>query len=65
MTLSQIFTVIAVFGGFGFLIWSRLVKRNHPIVAKVQELMKKPKEKIIDITQSENWQQPNIERKIY
>ena len=65
MTLAELFTLLAVFGGFGFLIWSRLVKRNHPIVAKIQELMKKPKEKIEKLTESESWQQPNIERRIY
>ena len=65
MILVEIFTVLAVFGGFGFLIWSRLVQRNHPIVAKVQEWMKKPKEKLENLKESEGWQQPNIERKIY
>ncbi len=65
MTLSQLFTVLAVFGGFGFLIWSRLVKRNHPIVAKVQGWMSKPKEKIENLKEGENWQTPNIERRIY
>ncbi len=64
MTLSQIFTVLAVFGGFGFLIWSRLVQRNHPIVAKVKEWMSTPKEKIEEMD-PDKWQQPNIEKKIY
>lgn len=65
MTIAQVFTVLAVFGGFGFLIWSRLVQRNHPIVSKVQEWMSKPKEKIENLTESESWQHPNIERRIY
>ncbi len=64
MTLAELFTVVAVFGGFAFLIWSRLVKKNHPIVAKVQGWMSKPKQKLEDLS-SEKWQQPNIERKIY
>lgn len=64
MTLSQILTVILVLGGFAFLIWSRLVKRNHPVVAKLQEWMRKPKEKLERID-SDKWQQPNIEKKIY
>ncbi len=65
MTLSQGITIIAIFGAFAFLIWSRLVQRKHPIVAKVQEWMRKPKEKSQDLTESKEWQQPNIERKIY
>lgn len=65
MTLGELLTIILVFGGFGFLIWSRLVRKNHPIVAKVQEWMKKPKDKTEDLNESESWQQPNIERKIY
>ena len=65
MTIEQVITVFAVFGGFAFLIWSSLVKRNHPIVAKIQEWMSTPKEKIEKITESESWQQPNIERRIY
>ena len=64
MTLAEIFTVILVLGGFGFLIWSRLVQRKHPIVAKVQEWMSKPKEKM-KIIDPNKWQQPNIEKKIY
>lgn len=64
-TLAQAFTVIAVFGGFGFLIWSRLVKRNHPIIHKIQDWTRKPKEKIQSLTESKEWQHPNIERKIY
>ena len=65
MTLTDAFVIIAVFGSFGFLIWSRLVKRNHPIVEKVYEMLRKPKEKIQNLTEAERWQQPNIERKIY
>ncbi|KKN59023.1 hypothetical protein LCGC14_0545780 [marine sediment metagenome] len=64
MTLVELLTVILVFAGFGFLIWSRLVQRNHPIVTKVKEWMSKPKEKPV-IIDSNKWQQPNIEKKIY
>lgn len=64
MTLAELLTVILVFAGFGFLIWSRLVQRNHPIVDKVKEWMSKPKEKLEKID-SDKWQQPNIEKKIY
>ncbi len=65
MTLTDAIVIISVFGAFGFLIYSRLVQRNHPIVAKVQEWLSKPKEKIERLTESERWQQPNIEKKIY
>ena len=58
MTLSQVFTVLAVFGGFGFLIWSRLVKRNHPIVHKVHEWTRKKKQ-IPELIYSDKWQQTN------
>ena len=64
MTLAELLTVVLVLGGFGFLIWSRLVQRNHPIVTKVKEWMSKPKEKL-EIIDSDKWQQPNIEKKIY
>lgn len=64
MTLSELLTILLVFGGFGFLIWSRLVKRNHPIVAKVQGWLSKPKEKL-EMIDPNKWQQPNIEKKIY
>ena len=57
--------ILTVFGSFGFLIWSKLVKRNHPIVAKVYEMLNKPKEKIITLTEQEKWQQPNIDKKIF
>ncbi len=65
MSLTDAVVIIGVFGSFGFLIWSRLVKRNHPIVAKVYEMLSKPKEKVISLTEQEKWQQPNIEKKIY
>ncbi len=65
MVLTDALVILVIFGSFAFLIWSRLVQRNHPIVAKVKEMMSKPKEKIIDPQGSESWQQPNIDRKIY
>lgn len=60
----DLLVVVLVFGGFGFMIWSRLVNRNHPIVEKIKEMFKKKdeREKIID---ESKWQQPNIEKKIY
>lgn len=65
MTLIDGLVIIAVFGAFGFLIWSRLVQRNHPIVAKVYGWLSKPKEKIISLTEEEKWQQPSIDKRIY
>ena len=63
--LVDALVIISVFGGFGFLIWSRLVKKNHPIVGKVQQWLSKPKEKIISLSEQERWQQPNIDKKIF
>ncbi len=65
MTLTDGLVIIAVFGGFGFLIWSSLVKKNHPIVDKVKQWVSKPKEKLDSFKDDPNYQQPNIERKIY
>lgn len=64
MALMDLLVVVLVFGGFGFMIWSRLVKRNHPIIQKAKDLFNKKeiKEKLID---ESKWQHPNIERKIY
>lgn len=65
MTLSQVFTVLAVFGGFGFMIWSKLVQRNHPIVQKVRDLISKSKEKTKEVVDIDSkWQPPVLERKI-
>ncbi|HEC39520.1 hypothetical protein LCGC14_0538270 [marine sediment metagenome] len=65
MTLVDALVIILIFGSFAILIWSRLVKRNHPIVPKIQGWLSNPKEKIESLSESEKWQQPNIERKIY
>ncbi len=64
MGIADVITVLAVFGGFGLLIWSRLVKKNHPIVDKVRVMFKSKVEKEDLISQEEKWLQPHIERKI-
>ena len=64
MSLTDLLVIILVFGGFGFMIWSRLVKRDHPVVQKVKEMFKKKEEREKFIDESK-WQQPNIEKKIY
>ena len=64
MALTDLLVVLAIFGGFGFLMWSRLVKKNHPIVDKIKEIMTK-KSKIERYNEEDKWQQPNIEKRIY
>jgi len=64
MSFTDLLVVLAVFGGFGFLIWSRLVKKNHPIVEKIKEMMRK-KSKSESYKEEDKWQQPNIEKRIY
>ncbi len=65
MTFTDALVVLGVLGSFAFLIWSRLVQRKHPIVAKVQEMLSKPKEKVQSLSESERWQRPDIDKKIY
>ncbi len=65
MTLVDALVIIGVFGAFSFLIWSKLVSRNHPVVDKVKQWINKPKEKMISLSEHEKWQQPNIDKKIF
>ncbi len=65
MTLVDALVIISIFGGFGLLMWGRLVKRNHPIVDKIKQLLSKPKERMANISEQDKWQQPNIDKKIF
>ncbi len=65
MGISDALVVMAVFAVFGFMIYSKLVKRNHPIIGKVKDLMR-TKEKVEKESEMESslWMTPHIERKI-
>ncbi len=65
MTFTDGLVVIGVFGAFGFMIWSRLVKRGHPIVQKTKDFLAKKDKTDIIKTNDSKWQSPHIERKIY
>ncbi len=65
MTLVDGLVVIAVLGAFGYLVYSKLVQRNHPILQKSKDFFKKKPEVEISMMEDNKWQQPNIERKIY
>lgn len=65
MTLVDGLVAISVLGAFGYLIYSKLVQRNHPILQKSKDFFKKKEEVNISIIDENKWQQPNIERKIY
>jgi len=64
MVLTEGLTVVAVFAGFGLLIWSRLVKRNSPIIQKIRDWTTSKKVKEVYDEAKEQWYPPSIERKI-
>ncbi len=65
MSVTDILVTFLVFAIFGFMIWSSLVKKNHPIVDKIKEWTSTPKEKVRELTEAERWQHPSIDKKIY
>lgn len=42
MPLLDGLIVLGIFGGFGLLMWARLVKSKHPIVQKTKDWISKP-----------------------
>ncbi len=64
MALIDGLVVLSVLSGFGYLIYSRLVQRNHPIIQKSKDFFKKKPESE-GYKQEDKWNPPNIERKIY
>ncbi len=64
MTLFDGLIVLGIFAGFGFIVWSKLNKKNHPVIEKTREYFRKKNIIKPDLSESEKWKQPMIERKI-
>ena len=64
MTFVDALLVIGIFAGFGIMIYSRLNKRNSPVIIKAREYFRKKNIIKPDLSDSEKWKQPMIERKI-
>lgn len=64
MALLDGVIVLGVFGGFGLLIWSKLVRRNSPVIQKMKDWFTSKKIMERKITDKDQWYPPSIERKI-
>ncbi len=56
--------VLGVFAGFGLLIWSKLVRRNSPVIQKIKDWFTSKKIMERTIKDKDQWYPPSIERKI-
>lgn len=64
MSLVDGLMVLAIFIGFGVMIYSRLNRKNASVVIKAREYFKKKNIIKPDLSESDKWKQPMIERKI-
>ena len=65
IALTDGLVVIAVLCGFGYLIYSRLVKTNHPILQRGKEYFQRKKDIDEELKEDEKWNAPTIEKRIY